>query len=184
VQSALRSPGLPRGPSRRRRARGLDKFHVHIRCFGVVAVAAELDLELHLLIDHGQAAHGAPTPGPPQLRSGARLGILPPSTAARAFGRSCSSGIWRYLDATAREPRRPSIKRLPRYVTGVPCTEQSRERDPIAFRRWNRLAREVHGAARIHDAPVFLGPQRSGCTASERVRAKAGRHRALGARTL
>jgi hypothetical protein len=42
-----------------------------------------------------QTEQVAPTPGPPQVRSGLRLGSLPSRTAARALSRSIfSSGIW------------------------------------------------------------------------------------------
>jgi hypothetical protein len=40
-----------------------------------------------------QTAHGAPTPGPPNIRSGGRRGSLPSRTAARAFARRRVSSI-------------------------------------------------------------------------------------------
>lgn len=54
---------------------------------GVVAVAGELDLELQLRRSHRELADRtrAPTPGPPHVRSGWRLGSLPFGSAERAF---------------------------------------------------------------------------------------------------
>jgi hypothetical protein len=63
---------------------------------GVVTIAGELDLELHLILRDGLAAHraGAPTPGPPQVRSGRRDGSFPVRITSRAFARrTVSSGM-------------------------------------------------------------------------------------------
>src|SRR6201988_2260160 len=54
-----------------------------------------------LVTGRAQTEQVAPTPSPPQVRSGVRLGSLPLWTAARAFSRRTgSSGIW--LSSTAR----------------------------------------------------------------------------------
>ena len=47
----------------------------------------ELNLELHLRVRYGLVAHRAPTPGPPQVGSGLRLGNLPLRTASLACSR-------------------------------------------------------------------------------------------------
>ena len=64
---------------------------------GVVTITSELDLELHLVLldGHAQTEQVAPTPGPPHVRSGRRLGSLPSRITARALSRRIfSSGIW------------------------------------------------------------------------------------------
>ena len=70
----------------------------------IVAVAGELDLELHLVLGHWLVAHGARRADarPPHVRSGSRAGSFPYCTAARACSRRrASSGMFR-----PRGPRR------------------------------------------------------------------------------
>ena len=62
----------------------------------VVAVMSELDLELQLVLLTGrpQTVQGAPTPGPPHVRSGGLEGSFPDWLTSRAFPRRiCSSGM-------------------------------------------------------------------------------------------
>src|SRR3989440_4618852 len=66
-----------------------------------------------------QIAHGAPTPGPPHVRSGVRLGSLPLSITARAFSRRVSSSIWLFLGCLSKRPSQMPRGSFERPVEGV-----------------------------------------------------------------
>src|SRR5439155_21019808 len=63
---------------------------------GIVTIAGELNLDSiwSRSTDTPHTAHGAPTPGPPHVRSGRRLGSLPSRMTLRAIRRRIFSSIW------------------------------------------------------------------------------------------